>query len=178
MSRIGKKPIGIPAGVHVKVDSKNAIIKGNLGEQKLQIPDCLHLKLKDNKLFITAQDDSRKSKSLHGLTHQLIQNMIEGVTKGYRKELQIEGVGFKATIQGKKLVLSLGFSHPLEYLPPDEVKISTEGTATIVVSGINKQKVGEVAARIRKFYPPEPYKGKGIRYKGEVIRRKVGKTVA
>jgi large subunit ribosomal protein L6 len=104
--------------------------------------------------------------------------MIIGVTKGYRKELQIEGVGFKATMQGKKLILSLGFSHPIEYLPPDEVKVSTEGATTIVVSGIDKQKVGEVAARIRQFYPPEPYKGKGIRYKGEVIRRKAGKTVA
>lgn len=178
MSRIGKKTIEIPTGVQVKIDSKIAIIKGNLGEQKLQIPDCLHLELKDNKLFVTAQDDSRKTKSLYGLTRQLIHNMIEGVSKGYRKELQIEGVGFKATIQGKKLVLSLGFSHPIEYTPPDEVKISTEGASTIVVSGINKQKVGEVAARIRKFYPPEPYKGKGIRYKGEVIKRKVGKTVA
>jgi large subunit ribosomal protein L6 len=178
MSRIGRKPIEIPSDIQLKIDNGMVAIKGKLGEQKLQIPGCLNVELKDGKLFVSAKDDTRKTKSLHGLIRQLLQNMIIGVTKGYRKELQIEGVGFKATMQGKKLILSLGFSHPIEYLPPDEVKVSTEGATTIVVSGIDKQKVGEVAARIRQFYPPEPYKGKGIRYKGEVIRRKAGKTVA
>ncbi len=178
MSRIGKQPIAIPAGVTVSIDGQTVTVKGALGEDSFTLPGLISAQTEDGQVVVTRLDDSRDGKSFHGLCRSLVANMVEGVSKGFKKELDIEGVGFRATIQGQKVSLALGFAYPKEYMVPDGVTVKEQGGTRLTVSGIGKQAVGEVAARIRAYYPAEPYKGKGIKYVGEKIRRKVGKTVA
>jgi large subunit ribosomal protein L6 len=178
MSRMGKKPLVIPSGVTVSVDGQQVIVKGPLGELSTRLPGHIRAAVEAGKVLLTRPDDERESKSCHGLARTGVMNMIEGVVKGYRKELEIQGVGFKAAVQKNVLSLSLGFSSPLEYAVPDGIKVAVEGGTALVISGADKQKVGDVAARVRRFFPAEPYKGKGIRFRGESVRRKVGKTVA
>ena len=179
MSKIGKQPIAIPAGVTVTVAGSTVTVKGPLGELSREIPAGISAEVKDGKVVYTRADDSRKNKSLHGLSRTLCANMVEGVTKGYKKELSIEGTGFKAVLQGNKLLLSLGFASPKEYQLPAGIKATVEKDGTIVaVEGTSKELVGQAADRIRSFYPAELYKGKGVKYVGEVIRRKQGKKMA
>ncbi len=179
MSRIGKNPIAIPEGVTVAVDGQTVAVKGKLGELSRDLVQGISVKVENNIVYVDRANDSRLQKSCHGLSRSLISNMIEGVTKGYRKELTIEGTGFKAVDNGKILSLSLGFASPKDYSIPEGIKVTVEGAGVkLSVAGINKELVGQAAARIRSYYPAEPYKGKGIKYAGEVIRRKQGKTVA
>lgn len=176
MSRIGKLPIQIPEKVELKIEKGVISVKGPMGELKQKYDAGLQLEQEENKLFVKRPSDDRKWRSLHGLTRTLINNIVLGVDKGYRKSLVIEGVGFKAEKKNKFLVLSIGYSHPIYLLPPEEISIDLDSPTQIVVSGVDKVLVGSIAAKIRSFRPPEPYKGKGIRYEGEVIRRKAGKT--
>jgi large subunit ribosomal protein L6 len=176
MSRVGQKPIEIPSGVTVTANNSDVRVKGAKAELVMTMASGVSAVVDGGKVIVKVDDESKGN--LHGLTRTLIANMIEGVTKGYSKQLEIQGVGFKAALQGQKLQMSLGFPKPVEYMIPEGIKIVvTEGIA-IDVSGADKQKVGDVSARIRSYFPAEPYKGKGIRYKGEYVRRKVGKTVA
>ena len=178
MSRIGQSPIDIPAGVTAKVVDKTLSVSGGRGDLSITIPDSITVEVGEGRISLTRADDSRESKSMHGLTRSLAANMVIGVSAGFTKRLEIEGVGYRAAVQGKKVVLSLGFAGPKEYVVPDSVTVTTESDTKIVVTGADKQQVGLVSARIRGYSPCEPYKGKGIRYEGERIRRKVGKTVA
>lgn len=181
MSRIGKLPIEIPSGVTVELKDDNlVVVKGSKGELQMQIHPKMKIEVKENEVLVTRPGEDKESKSLHGLSRTLIANMIEGVTKGFEKRLEIQGVGYRANIQGRKAVLSLGFSHPIEYEPPEGVNlaIDQEKKNIIIVSGPNKQHVGEAAAKIRSFRKPEPYKGKGIRYEDEYVQRKAGKAAA
>ncbi|MBQ9735907.1 MAG: 50S ribosomal protein L6 [Clostridia bacterium] len=177
MSRIGRAPITIPAGVTVTVDAGNFVtVKGPKGELKEQFSAALTIAVEGNVLTVSRPDDEKENRSLHGLTRTLINNMVVGVTEGYSKTLEINGVGYRAEKQGKKLVLNLGYSHPVFFEEDDNVSFACPNNTTIVVSGINKQAVGQVAAQIRSKRPPEPYLGKGIKYTGERIRRKAGKA--
>ena len=179
MSRIGKQPIQIPAGVTVKVDNDNNVfVKGPKGELTQQIHKDMKVAVEGNVITVSRPTDNKFHKSLHGLSRSLIANMIEGVTKGFEKSLEINGVGYRAQKQGKKLVLNVGFSHPVEIEETKDIQIEVPAPNKIVVKGIDKQKVGAVAANIRAVRPPEPYKGKGIKYEGERIIRKEGKTGA
>lgn len=181
MSRIGKLPIEIPNGVTVeKKDNNLIVVKGSKGELQTQIHKMMDVEVQEKEVIVTRPDDTKISKSLHGLSRTLIANMVEGVTKGFEKRLEIQGVGYRANIQGTKAVLSLGFSHPIEYEPPTGVNLAIDQDKKniIIVSGMNKQHVGEAAAKIRSYRKPEPYKGKGIRYEGEYVQRKAGKTAA
>jgi large subunit ribosomal protein L6 len=178
MSRVGEKPIEIPSGVTVKVEPSLVAVKGGQGELSMKISDFIKVETDDKAVTVTRADDTRESKSFHGMTRSMISNMIEGVSKGFSKELEIQGVGFKAVVQGQKLSLSLGFASPVEYTIPEGVNIKVDNNTAVTVTGPDKQQVGDVAARIRSFFPAEPYKGKGVRYKDEHVRRKVGKTVA
>lgn len=179
MSRIGNNPIVIPEGVTVTVDGTTVNVKGKLGELSRDLIEGISVKIEDNTVFVSRANDSRTQKSCHGLTRSLIFNMIEGVSKGYKKELTISGTGFKAVDNGKVLSLSLGFAYPKDYKIPEGVKITVDKNGVkLAVEGTCKQLVGQAAARIRSYYPAEPYKGKGIKYADEVIRRKQGKTVA
>lgn len=178
MSRIGKKPVAVPDGVEVRISGRTVRVKGARGELSRDLPDCISAKLENGEVRVERGNESRSSRSLHGLSRSLVANMVEGVSKGYRKELQIEGVGFRAQVQGQTVVLSLGFANPKEFRVPEGVKVTEQGGTRLSVEGTSKEMVGEVAARIRGYYPAEPYKGKGIRYVGEQVRRKVGKTVA
>ncbi len=179
MSRIGKQPIEIPAGVTVKVDNDNNVsVKGPKGELTQQIHKDMKVTVEDNVVTVSRPSDNKFHRSLHGLSRSLIANMVEGVTKGYEKTLEINGVGYRAQKQGKKLVLNVGFSYPVEIEEPQGIEIEVPAANKIIVRGIDKQKVGAVAANIRAVRPPEPYKGKGIRYEGERIIRKEGKTGA
>lgn len=178
MSRIGKKPIEIPSGVKVAIDKGDIKVEGPKGKLSLTLHHRINVSLEDNKVIVKRPSDLKLDKSLHGLTRSLISNMIKGVTEGYKKELEIVGVGFKAATQGKALVMNLGFTHPINYNIPEGITIQTPKPVNIVVSGIDKRLVGQTAAQIRDFYRPEPYKGKGIRYAGEYVRRKAGKKVA
>ena len=176
MSRIGRLPIDIPAGVEVKIEEGNKVtVKGPKGTLEKCLPVEMTIKQEDNQVVVTRPNDLKKMKSLHGLTRTLVANMVTGVTKGYEKVLEINGVGYRAQKQGKKLVLSLGYSHPVEMEDPEGLESKVDGNK-IIVSGISKEKVGQYAAEIRDKRRPEPYKGKGIKYADEVIRRKVGKT--
>ena len=176
MSRIGRMPIAIPAGVTVDIAENNQVtVKGPKGTLTRVLPTEMDIKLEDDHVVVTRPNDLKKMKSLHGLTRTLIHNMVVGVTEGYTKTLEVNGVGYRAQKQGKKLVLSLGYSHPVEMEDPEGLESKVEGN-TIIVSGIDKEKVGQYAAEIREKRAPEPYKGKGIKYIDEVIRRKVGKT--
>ena len=177
MSRIGRLPVDIPAGVTVEIAEGNTVtVKGPLGTLAEKLPVEMDIKLENNQVIVTRPNDLKKMKSYHGLTRTLIANMVTGVTKGYEKVLEINGVGYRAQKQGKKLILSLGYSHPVEMEDPEGLETVLEGQNKITVKGINKQKVGQYAAEIREKRKPEPYKGKGIKYADEHIRRKVGKT--
>lgn len=179
MSRIGKQPIAIPAGVTVTANGNQVTVKGKLGELSRVFQNGITVKVEDGKVLVSRADDSRLQKSCHGLSRTLIKNMIDGVTAGYKKALNIEGTGFKAVLQGKKLSLSLGFASPKDYPIPDGLKVTVDPAGlNVTLESIDKELVGESAARIRSYYPAEPYKGKGIKYVGEQIRRKQGKTVA
>ena len=177
MSRIGRMPIAIPAGVTVTIAENNKVtVKGPKGTLERVLPAEMSIKEEDGQIIVTRPSDLKKMKSLHGLTRTLINNMIVGVTAGYEKKLEINGVGYRAQKQGKKLVLSLGYAHPVEMEDPEGLESTMEGQNVIIVKGIDKEKVGQYAAEIRDKRRPEPYKGKGIKYADEVIRRKVGKT--
>ena len=177
MSRIGRMPIAIPAGVTVTIAENNKVtVKGPKGTLERVLPAEMSIKEEDGQIIVTRPSDLKKMKSLHGLTRTLINNMIVGVTAGYEKKLEINGVGYRAQKQGKKLVLGLGYSHPVEMEDPEGLESTMEGQNVIIVKGIDKEKVGQYAAEIRDKRRPEPYKGKGIKYADEVIRRKVGKT--
>ena len=177
MSRIGKMPIAVPAGVTVDIAENNKVtVKGPKGTLERVLPAEMDIKMEGNEVIVSRPNDLKKMKSLHGLTRTLIHNMVVGVTEGYTKKLEVNGVGYRAQKQGKTLVLSLGYSHPVEMTDPEGVTTTLEGQNIIIVSGIDKEKVGQYAAEIRDKRRPEPYKGKGIKYADEVIRRKVGKT--
>ena len=176
MSRIGRMPVVIPAGVTVEVAEGNKVtVKGSKGTLERVLPAEMDIKVEDGHVIVTRPNDLKKMKSLHGLTRTLIHNMVVGVSEGYTKVLEVNGVGYKAAKQGKKLVLNLGYSHPVEMIDPEGLSSAVDGNK-IIVSGISKEKVGQYAAEIRDKRRPEPYKGKGIKYADEVIRRKVGKT--
>lgn len=177
MSRVGKKPILIPERVEIKIENQKVKIKGPKGELEREIRPEIRVELKEGKIFVLPKIETKKTKAFWGLTRALLANAIEGVTAGYEKKLQIEGLGFRASLEGDNLVLQVGFTHPVKLKTPEGIKFSVEKNI-ITVSGINKELVGQIAAKIRKVKPPEPYKGKGIRYLGEVIRKKVGKKVA
>lgn len=177
MSRIGRQPVILPAGVSVSVSGRTVHAKGPKGELSWTCPEGIQPVLNEGRLEVRCERKDKAGRALHGTSRSLLANMVRGVAEGYSKTLEIHGVGFRAALQGKKLVLNLGFSHPIEYVVPEGVTLKLAEN-TLVVSGPDKQQVGQVAARIRAFYPPEPYKGKGIRLKGEYVRRKVGKTVA
>lgn len=177
MSRIGLNPISIPSGVEINIDEKNLVtVKGPKGELCEQIAPEMEIKIEDGILTVARPTENKRHRSLHGLSRTLIANMIEGVTNGYEKKLEIEGTGYRATKQGKKLVLGLGYSHPVELEDPEGIEVEVTATNRLTVKGISKQQVGNYAAVIREYRKPEPYKGKGIKYEGEQIRRKVGKT--
>ena len=177
MSRIGRMPVAIPAGVTVTIAENNLVtVKGPKGTLERELPVEMNIKEEDGHIVVTRPNDLKKMKSLHGLTRTLINYMIHGVTEGYEKVLEVNGVGYRAAKQGKKLVLSLGYSHPVEMEDPEGIETVLEGQNKITVKGISKEKVGQYAAEIRDKRRPEPYKGKGIKYADEVIRRKVGKT--
>jgi large subunit ribosomal protein L6 len=176
MSRIGRLPITVPAGVEVKIDGSLVTVKGGKGELAHTVASPIEVSLEDSTLAVTRPNDERLSRSLHGLTRTLIANMIEGVTKGYEKKLEIVGTGYRVQAKGSDLEFALGYSHPVTVSAPDGIAFTVEGPTKFTVSGIDKQRVGEVAANIRKLRKPDPYKGKGIRYAGEVVRRKVGKA--
>ena len=176
MSRIGRLPIDIPTGVDVKVDGPAVTVKGPKGELSLTVASPIEVKLEENQVLVTRPDDERTSRSLHGLTRTLIANQIIGVTEGYSKGLEIVGTGYRVAQRGSSVEFALGFSHPVVVEPPVGITLTVEGNNKITVAGIDKQAVGETAANIRKIKKPEPYKGKGIRYAGEVVRRKAGKS--
>ena len=176
MSRVGKKPILIPENVEVKIAGQRIVVKGPKGELQRDIRPEIGIEIKEGRIFVSPKIETKKTRAFWGLTRALLFNMIKGVTEGYERKLEIEGVGFKALIEGENLILYVGYSHPVRLKIPQDIKLSVEKN-TITVSGIDKELVSQTAANIRKVKPPEPYKGKGIRYAGEVIRRKVGKKV-
>ncbi|MDO5725678.1 MAG: 50S ribosomal protein L6 [Tissierellia bacterium] len=177
MSRIGLKPIVIPSGVEVKVNDKNVVeVKGPKGTLTQAIVENMKIVIEDGELKVERPSETKRNRALHGLSRSLINNMVEGVTEGYKKELEIVGTGYRASKSGKNLVLNLGFSHPIELEDPDGIEVEVPNPNSIIVSGIDKQKVGQHAAKIRSYREPEPYKGKGVKYKDEYILRKVGKT--
>ena len=177
MSRIGRLPIDIPQGVEVKIEEGNKVtVKGPKGTLERVLPSEMDIKMEGSEIVVSRPNDLKKMKSLHGLTRTLINNMVIGVTEGYEKKLEVNGVGYRASKSGNKLTLNLGYSHPVEMIDPEGVETVLEGQNKITVKGIDKEKVGQYAAEIRDKRRPEPYKGKGIKYADEVIRRKVGKT--
>ena len=177
MSRIGNKPIPIASNVKIDIKGDKIKVTGAKGALEHVIPEGIKAEQKDEKIVVTRANDTRRSKALHGLTRSLLANMVTGVATGFEKALEIHGVGYRAQIQKKKLILNLGYSHPIEYQIPDYVDISVTENTKITVQGIDKQRVGQIAAIIREFRKPEPYKGKGVRYVNEYIRMKEGKTV-
>ncbi len=177
MSRVGKKPILIPEGVEVKIENQNVNVKGPNGELSVNVRPEIKVEIKEDKIFIVPQVETKKTKAFWGLSRVLLSNMVFGVKEGYEKKLQIEGIGYRAALEGNNLVLFVGFSHPVKIEAPAGIKFSIEKNI-ITVSGIDKGLVGETAAKIRRTQPPEPYKGKGIRYLGEIIRKKEGKKAA
>ena len=179
MSRVGRKPVTLPAGVEVKVDGKNLVtVKGPKGQLEQQIDERIKVEVKENEVILTRPTDNRKDRAQHGLARNLVNNMIVGVTQGYARKLEIIGVGYRAEKKGKKLVMNLDFSHPVKMENPKGITTETPDANTVVVNGIDKALVGNYASNIRKWRKPEPYKGKGIRYEGERVRRKEGKTGA
>ncbi len=178
MSRIGKQPIAVPKGTDVQCDGFEVRVKGPKGELVQRIHPDMKLEVGDEEITIHRPSDARLHRSLHGLTRQLVANMVHGVTHGFSKDLELVGVGYRAELAGNRLILALGYSHPIVVVPPEGIAFTVEGNNKIKVEGIDKQRVGELAARIRRLRKPEPYKGKGIRYAGEHVRRKAGKTAA
>ncbi|MFA5688783.1 MAG: 50S ribosomal protein L6 [Kiritimatiellales bacterium] len=178
MSRIGKQPVTIPSGVDVSVNGNTVTVKGLKGESSWEIPALLTVKVDGGEVLVRRNDESKEARALHGTIRNIIRNMVVGVQDGYEKELEIQGVGYKAVLQGRMLVLSLGYSHEINYEIPEGVSVTLNGATEIKIAGHEKALVGQVAARIRAFAPAEPYKGKGVRYKGEQVRRKEGKAVA
>lgn len=178
MSRIGRKPIQIPKGVTVTSKDGNVVVKGPKGELAAKIHPDISAGIKDQQVLVARQSDDNQHRALHGLWRALIQNMIVGVTDGYSKKLEIVGVGYRAEMKGKKLNLLIGYSHPILFAPPEGIKLEAPTQTNIIISGVDKQLVGLVAAKLRMLRPPEPYKGKGIKYEGEYIRRKAGKAAA
>lgn len=176
MSRVGKKPIPIPSGVKVKIEENQITVTGPKGELTQRIHPSMVMETDQDRVVVKRPSDNKFYRSLHGLTRSLIANMVAGVSSEYQKILEIQGIGYKAELLGKKLKLSLGLSHPILFSPPEGMKIQLDGPNKIRVTGTDKQLVGLVAAKIRSFRPPEPYKGKGIRYEGEMVRKKAGKT--
>jgi large subunit ribosomal protein L6 len=176
MSRIGKLPIPLPAGVTVEINGQDVAVKGPKGELKLTVSKPITVSQEDGSVIVARPDDEAVSKSLHGLTRSLIANNVHGVSEGFTKALEIVGTGYRASLKGSTVELSLGFSHPVLVTPPEGITLVVEGNTKIIVSGIDKQAVGEMAANIRKLRKPEPYKGKGVRYEGERVRRKAGKA--
>ena len=175
MSRIGKQPIPVPSGVEVTIEPALVKVKGPKGELSERVDRNMQVKQENGEILVARPTDRGEHRALHGLTRSLIANMVEGVTNGFEKRLEIQGVGYRAQLQGSKLVLALGYSHPIEMEAPDGIEFEVPQPTRVIVRGISKQMVGEVAANIRKQRPPEPYKGKGIRYEGEYVMRKVGK---
>ena len=179
MSRIGKKEIGLPEKVEIKVgDASNLTVEGPKGKLEWALPEGIGIEQEDGAVRVTRASEDRKVRAMHGTARSLVANMVEGVSNGFVKELEVQGVGFRAAVKGSALDLSLGFSHPVLHPIPSELKVSVEDNTKIKVEGIDKQLVGQFAADVRSYYPPEPYKGKGVRYKGEYVRRKAGKTGA
>lgn len=183
MSRIGKQSIPLDENVEFSVDADNVVtVKGEQGSDSLKVDPRVKIVKEDNELWVKRSSDSKEERSLHGLYRSLINNMVEGVSNGYKKELEIIGVGYRASLSGDVLELTLGFSHPIHFVPPDDIELEVDTKSRknpmVIVTGINKELVGQVAAKIRSFRPPEPYKGKGIRYVGEWVRRKAGKSAA
>lgn len=177
MSRIGKQPIAIPPKVKVEVKGQKVLVEGPKGKLNWELPRRTSLKVQDGKILVSRQGDDDKVKALHGLSRALVNNMVRGVSEGFSKKLEIQGVGFKAAVQGKSVNLILGYSHPIVYPIPDQITVKVDENTKITIEGPDRQVVGQVASEIRSFYPPEPYKGKGVRYSDEHVVRKEGKTV-
>ncbi len=177
MSRIGKQPVQIPPKVKIEVNYRNVLVEGPKGKLKFEIPRCITVTISGDQVLVSRTGEDAESKALHGLTRALMNNMVKGVSEGFVKKLEIQGVGFKAAVQGKHINLSLGYSHPLNYPIPDQIKVTVDENTKVTIEGPSKEVVGRVAAEIRSYYPPEPYKGKGVRYLGEKVVRKEGKTV-
>lgn len=178
MSRIGKIPVEIPGGVSVKLDKNEVSVKGPKGELFLVIPPRVTVEIESNQVLVKRHGDDKQAKAYHGLVQRLVRNMVIGVTDGFKKELEIQGVGYRAAMEGNKLTMQLGFSHPVIFEAPQGITIEVPKPTSIIISGYDKQVVGQVAAVIRGFRPPEPYKGKGVRYANEIVRRKAGKSGA
>ena len=177
MSRIGKQPVVVPPKVKVEIKGQKVFVEGPKGKLDFELPGRTSAKLEGANLLVSRDGDDAKAKALHGLSRALVNNMVKGVSDGFVKKLEIQGVGFKASVQGDKVNLALGYSHPVNYLIPAQIKVTVEENTKLTIEGPNKQLVGQVAAEIRSYYPPEPYKGKGVRYSDEKVRRKEGKTV-
>jgi len=178
VSRIGRAPIAIPSQAKVEVIKDTVSVSGPKGKLHLQLQPGMGVKVENDKILVSRPSDEKAYRALHGLVRSLLANMVQGVTQGFEKRLELSGLGFRAQVQGGTLTLSLGYSHPISYPIPSDVKIQAESPTSLIISGIDKQRVGQVAAQIREFRKPEPYKGKGIKYAGERIRRKAGKTGA
>ncbi len=177
MSRIGRIPVKKPDGIEIQVKEKEVLVKGKKGELRVPIFPGIKIAEKEGKIYVKNSNLTKQGKAFHGLVRALLKNAVEGLTKGFQKTLLLEGIGYRAQKKGKEIVLSLGFSHPVIYKEPEDVQIEVPEPTKIIVSGIDKQRVGQVAAEIRALKPPEPYKGKGIRYEGEYVRRKAGKAL-
>jgi large subunit ribosomal protein L6 len=175
MSRVAKSPVAIPSGVEVKIDSEKVTVKGAKGTLELALTDAVEIKQEENQLTFAAKDGSKQSRAMSGTTRALLNNMVQGVTQGFEKKLELKGVGYRAAVQGKKLNLQLGFSNPIEYELPEGITAEAPSQTEVVLKGVSKQQVGQVAAEIRAFRPPEPYKGKGVRYADETVRTKEAK---
>jgi large subunit ribosomal protein L6 len=176
MSRIGRKPIALPKGVDVKIEDKEVTVKGAKGTLQFGILPGITVELQDGRIIVSRGDDEKHNRAAHGMTRAILNNMVRGVSQGFERVLEIIGVGYRAQMQGKNLVMALGFSHPVEVTPPAGIEFAVDGPTKIIVRGIDKQAVGQVAADIRAYRPPEPYKGKGIRYADEYVIRKAGKA--
>ncbi|MFP5272864.1 50S ribosomal protein L6 [Coleofasciculus sp.] len=176
MSRIGKRPITIPNKVTVTIDGQQVTVKGPKGELQRVLPKQVTVEQEGETIEVRRRDESRLARQRHGLSRTLVANMVEGVSQGFQKRLEIQGVGYRAQVQGRNLILNVGYSKPVEIVPPQDVQLAVEGNTNVIVSGINKEIVGNTAAKIRAVRPPEVYKGKGIRYAGEIVRRKAGKA--
>ena len=175
MSRIGKSPIPLPSGVNVSISPGRVMVNGPLGELSQQLPQRIAVAQEEDQILVTRPTERGQDRALHGLTRSLVANMVEGVTKGFEKTLEIQGVGYRASLRGTSLELNVGYSHPISVNPPQGITFEVPQPTVVIVKGIDKQQVGQIASEIRRVRPPEPYKGKGIRYRGEHVRRKVGK---
>jgi large subunit ribosomal protein L6 len=177
MSRIGKQPVVIPQKVKVEVKNRRIFVEGSKGKLDFELPRHTAAKVENGNVLLTREGDHYEARAMHGLSRAIVNNMVKGVSEGFVKKLEIHGVGFKAAVQGKVVNLNLGYSHPVNYAIPDQVKVTVEENTKVTIEGPDKKVIGQVASDIRRYYPPEPYKGKGVRYAGEVVKRKEGKTV-